>query len=131
MRLTLRALFLQLCCVSCLLVVGACQVYDDTLTQTASQLDACVPQVEVCNERDDDCDGVVDEADAVQLACQMQIVHSNTVCKSGRCVRISCLDGYYTCDGLNENGCESACLCSNPCPADPVDGGAQAADASF
>jgi hypothetical protein len=109
--------------------VCACQVYDDSLS--ATQVDACVPQVEVCNGRDDDCDGAADEEDAVQVACQAQIVHGNSVCKSGRCVRTSCLAGYYTCDGLNENGCESACPCIKPCPADPADGGLQGADASF
>jgi len=94
------------------------------------RVDACVPQVEVCNGQDDDCDGVTDEEDAV-LSCEYQIVHASSVCKSGRCVRVSCLAGYYTCDGLNENGCESACPCTKPCPADPADGGSQGADASF
>ena len=131
MRLTLLARFLRNWCVSCLLGVVACQVYDDKLSKPADQVDACVPQVEVCNAHDDDCDGVVDEEAAVQRACQAQIVHAPTVCQSGRCVRTGCHPGYYTCDGLNENGCESACTCAQPCPADSADAALQGADASF
>lgn len=114
-----------------LLGLAACQVYDDSLpVQPGAQPDACVPQVEVCNGKDDDCDGVVDERAAALLDCQQHIVHAESVCQSGFCVRLACLSGYYTCDGLNENGCESRCPCGKPCP-DGADGGPLRGDASF
>ena len=119
-----------LLCALAVLGLAACQVYDDELSpSTSTQLDACVPQLELCNGRDDDCDGVTDERDAVQLDCQAHIVHANTVCQSGSCVRISCLPDYYTCDGLNENGCESRCPCNRPCP-ELSDAGVLGGDAS-
>jgi hypothetical protein len=120
MLLTLRSRLASRACALGLLCLGACQVYDDTNLPAAGRnsgmpLDACAPELEVCNGKDDDCDGVVDERAATELDCQSRIVHANTVCQSPYCVRISCLSGYYTCDGLNENGCESHCPCSKPC----------------
>jgi hypothetical protein len=106
-----------------------CRVYDAGLTPQGQTLDAssdardgrpdahCTATAEVCNRIDDDCDGVVDEAEAVQKDCERQVVHAMTTCESGYCVRLECLPGYYSCDGLPENGCESSCDCMRPCAA--------------
>ena len=127
-RLTLLAIVVHLS--------SACQVYDPGLSSSspsgfapdammmlpdASKPDArvCVRANEICNGVDDDCDGMVDEMAAVQLDCESRVVHADTVCQSGYCLRISCLTGYYNCDGRPENGCESDCPCGSSC----TDGG--------
>jgi Putative metal-binding motif len=134
-RLALVAIALHLC--------SACQVYDPDLTSTgpaASGSDAMVMTLpdggstktdahtckpggtEVCNGADDDCDGVIDEMVATQLDCESRVVHAQTVCQSGYCLRIACLTGYYNCDGRPENGCEANCMCGMSC----TDGGEDA-----
>lgn len=90
-------------------------------------LDACSPMLEVCNGRDDDCDGVIDEMAAAQLDCESKVVHAQTVCQSGYCLRIACLTGYYNCDGRPENGCESSCPCGSSCEDAAISGDADAA----
>jgi hypothetical protein len=117
---------------------SACQVYDAGLSSrpAAGDADAMVmmlPEggttktdahtckvdgIEVCNGADDDCDGVIDEMAAVQVDCESRVVHAQTVCQSGYCLRISCLTGYYNCDGRPENGCEAACPCGASCGED-------------
>jgi hypothetical protein len=128
-------MFFWLARLALLAIVGhlssACQVYDPELTSgppsnftpdamvlpDAGKHDArvCTPAIEICNGADDDCDGVIDEMAATQLDCESRVVHADTVCQSGYCLRISCLTGYYNCDGRPENGCESACPCGSTC----------------
>ncbi|MET0285424.1 MAG: vWA domain-containing protein, partial [Polyangiales bacterium] len=52
---------------------------------------ACVPSYEICNAKDDDCDGMIDEG------CIMCPNHSNEICDG--------LDN--DCDGLIDEGCPS------------------------
>ena len=84
---------------------------------------SCVPQPEVCNGRDDNCDGTADEtSDSVQQDCASRVLHASSVCQSGRCVYLrTCDPGYYNCDGKPDNGCEAACPCQTGC----VDGSAE------
>jgi hypothetical protein len=137
-------MFFRLARLALVAIVGhlssACQVYDPHLTSggtsgagsdamvmmlpdggsTKTDAHVCKPGgVELCNGSDDDCDGVIDEMAAVQLDCESRVVHAQTVCQSGYCLRISCLTGYFNCDGRPENGCESDC----PCGASCTDGG--------
>jgi len=79
----------------------------------AVSADGCVGATELCNGEDDDCDGKVDE-DADD-ACGMVIVNARASCENmageAFCLNRGCLDGYWNCDGLNENGCEPYCSC--------------------
>jgi len=108
------------------LCVGvACSVYDDELTYSnpiadsggsSPARDACVSDTEVCNGVDDDCDGEVDEAQAVQQDCSSRILNRPSICAEKVCVQTGdCYDGYFNCDGLPENGCEATCPCGEDC----------------
>jgi hypothetical protein len=77
---------------------------------------SCVPSTEICNGLDDDCDGLIDEAAAVELDCSMRVLHAASVCQNGKCVYLrECNPGFYNCDGHPENGCETACPCATGC----------------
>jgi Notch 1 len=65
---------------------------------------ACASNVELCNGRDDDCDGVIDEA--AESACTFE--HAASRCVRGQCVLTACLTGYLDCDDSRANGCEVA-----------------------
>ncbi|MCA9540773.1 MAG: SUMF1/EgtB/PvdO family nonheme iron enzyme, partial [Myxococcales bacterium] len=82
---------------------------------------ACVPSddgTEVCNERDDDCDGAADEGFNLAndpencgqcgLICRTAGV-AEASCLSGRCAISRCEPGRINLDGLPETGCEYAC----------------------
>jgi hypothetical protein len=108
---------------------AACNVYDDSNLSYANAgagagagagaekdagltKDACTPQTEICNGRDDDCDGASDEAKAVALDCASRLLNAQSTCQSAFCVKIGeCFDGFHNCDGMPDNGCESACPC--------------------
>jgi hypothetical protein len=101
----------------CICLVVACDVYDAKLAEldspTPPSPSDCVPTTEVCNNKDDDCDNVIDEAEAVRFSCEQLIVHADVACQEGLCVKKpGCWSGYYNCDGNPRNGCESTCVCS-------------------
>ena len=127
-----------LCFVMCAL--PSCKVYDRGLVTSESGAtpdahvsgdagttqDACVAALEICNDKDDDCDGKADETEAAQRDCMNRIAHAGSFCKSGLCAFLGeCDPGYFNCDGRPENGCESNCAC-NRCMSTDDDGGADA-----
>lgn len=70
---------------------------------------AC-PATEVCNNYDDNCNGVIDDGPWNQLCPPRANVASET-CSSGTCVITSCVNqnqpsGYHNLDGVATNGCE-------------------------
>lgn len=126
-RMTRRWVWRLVC-----LVLAGCHVYDDSLLDAgragaggseagasgADGGDACVPSTELCNDRDDDCNGVVDDELAANADCSMRY-HATVTCgRSGVCLFIAndpkCDPGYYHCDGLPETGCESDKPCCSP-----------------
>jgi hypothetical protein len=122
-----------------LVLAGACNAYDpgdldmpgkrgsgkdagsDSSTPdkdgATSDSSVCVPSAtgeEICNGKDDDCDGTVDNHEAAQAYCEKVLLHSLDVrCDNAVCIKASCAPGYASCDGMPDNGCE-ALFCSCP-----------------
>jgi hypothetical protein len=81
-------------------------------------MEVCVPQPEICNGLDDDCDGKTDEE--TQAYCESVVVNAKTQCVpyngGAACVKLgACLTGYDDCDGRPENGCEKPYCDCNDC----------------
>jgi hypothetical protein len=82
----------------------------------------CVRSDEVCNEVDDDCDGVVDEANDVRVQVFSDPLHCGGCgrvcegpnatygCRVGECVIDACTPGYVDYNGDPVDGCETDCI---------------------
>ncbi len=76
----------------------------------------------VCDLRDDDCDGSLDEdvdtsidvanCGACGRACRF--ARATPRCEAGVCAIDACNEGFYDLDGVAGNGCEYACLVADP-----------------
>jgi hypothetical protein len=72
---------------------------------------------EVCNDRDDNCNGMVDEGFAFMTDvnnCGMcgkicQFAFADATCNMGRCELVRCRPGFFNRDNDPANGCEVAC----------------------
>jgi hypothetical protein len=130
----------------CQLSLG-CKVYDEGLLDASSAggnggkggggagsagkpPTPCVPTDEVCNDKDDDCNGTVDDEQPASEDCSRRY-HAKVTCgRGGVCLFVAampmCDPGYYHCDGLPETGCESTvpCICSTCPDASTDDAGA-------
>jgi hypothetical protein len=111
-------------------VNGTCQTqgclppfHDDTTTPEADCSYSCVVSnggVEVCDERDNDCNGKIDDdidLSSDPLHCGSCATRcsaiDNTVaaCKASECVRgDKCASGFFDEDGNLANGCEGSCV---------------------
>jgi hypothetical protein len=111
----------------CVLALSACEAFDSSKlealltpidTPDDDQPDSgpgdepCTPKAERCNGKDDDCDDEIDEQ--ADEAC-MQPMASSVCASGGRCVIVSCADGYVNCNGEDDDGCEHDSV-DGPCP---------------
>jgi hypothetical protein len=86
------------------------------ITQCAAGSQSCNPiqvaQTELCNNKDDDCNGVVDDIPNVNAACQSQLPAAghvqNWACGMATCHIAMCGTGYADIDTAPGNGCECA-----------------------
>ncbi|MFN7701470.1 MAG: MopE-related protein [Deltaproteobacteria bacterium] len=75
------------------------------------------PTLEICNGRDDNCDGADDETFSLATdlnncgLCGRICSYANAypVCAGGGCRLAACMPGFVDADGLTANGCEYAC----------------------
>jgi hypothetical protein len=75
------------------------------------------PTLEICNGRDDNCDGADDETFSLATdvnncgLCGRTCSYANAypVCAGGGCRLAACMPGFVDADGLTANGCEYAC----------------------
>ncbi len=74
----------------------------------------CFPSPEICNEKDDDCDGMIDEgfelqtdpANCGRCGVTCSFANATPLCQAGRCRFDTCATGHVDLDGLPQNGCE-------------------------
>lgn len=69
---------------------------------------SCVSTTEVCDGKDNDCDGTNDE----EAYCAA-VPNSNPFCSAGTCIISACYTGYGNCDQNALNGCEIDLKTSN------------------
>jgi hypothetical protein len=80
------------------------------------------PQLEVCDGKDNDCDGSVDEDFVLQTdprhcgSCDHVCAYTNGIglCSNGQCQMGPCQTGWANADGNPNNGCEYACTPDGP-----------------
>ncbi len=84
---------------------------------------------EICDEEDNDCDGLVDEGFNILIdpgncgGCGQECVLPNAfpACDEGSCAIARCEVGFNDLDGVTANGCEYACIDSGAELCDTVD----------
>ena len=119
------------------IAAGDGSLSSDLSAQTAADLgdsltdagQACQPTTERCDQRDNNCNGIVDDGFDLQNDPQNCGVcgascggaHAVGVCRAGRC-HTECEAGYADCDGDSQNGCEARLdqaahcgSCQTPC----------------
>jgi hypothetical protein len=87
--------------------VGVCRTGTQTCNSTGMAFGPCtgevLPSAEVCDGRDNDCDGTTDGSAAANTC---SVANGQSVCAAGTCGIESCFAGFANCDGIAANGCE-------------------------
>ncbi len=81
-----------------------------------------LPDDTICDNRDNDCDGLVDENFDLTMdinncgVCgrSCRFAHATTSCEAGACMLSGCAPGFVDADGIALNGCEYACTPVGP-----------------
>jgi hypothetical protein len=113
----------QAACVAGKCGMGTCNPgYVDLDTQPGTGCECALSNggVEICDGKDNNCDGQIDEGFNLQTDAAncgkcgnvCAFAHANGLCQQGKC-GFACLPGYVDLDGNPENGCEYACTPSN------------------
>jgi len=107
---------------------GPADVGDDALVDSgladsgpadaSEPLDGCVPEEEVCDGADNDCDGEIDEGFDLDNdpdncgACGVPCARDDALarCVGGRCVLESCFPGHHDLNDNPGDGCEYPCF---------------------
>ena len=92
--------------------VGECRAHGERVCRNGQWTDVCVPGVpspEICDDRDNDCDGEIDEGLSEPVNCGVGAcqAHGERVCNRGQWINI-CLPGAPSpeiCDG-HDNDCD-------------------------
>ncbi len=93
----------------------------DLLPQNGCECQVTNGGVEVCDGKDNDCNGQIDEAFDLQTSlvhCGMcgrecKFDHATPLCQSGQCRMGACDPGFVDLDGSPTSGCEYVCTRSN------------------
>ncbi len=90
---------------------------------SGSEVDACAPSPEVCDGTDNDCDGVVDNAEDDVVAfdpfncgeCGIECSYpsAGATCIDGDCAMGACNPNYWDLNGVDTDGCEYQCYTRN------------------
>ena len=109
-------------CVDSACVIGECTgAYEDANEDPIDGCECLPTGAEVCNENDDDCNGVVDDAAAEVVAedpvncgvcgnpCETEDHTLVGTCSGGVCGETACPEGYWNNDGHPADGCEYEC----------------------
>jgi len=101
---------------------------NDGLAENGCESVDCVPNQEVCDGQDNDCDGSIDEGfvhDTVgscgPFCTVCQFDHAEPSCLSGVCRMGACEPGWIDADALAATGCETACTPSGEEVCDGLD----------
>ena len=70
--------------------------------------------IEVCDGKDNDCNGQIDDGPIDQLCPNdPKLTHATYMCSKGACIIKECETGWWDRDKKAENGCEAACELTN------------------
>lgn len=95
-------------------------------TQCVGSTLICKPgkgsSTEVCNGKDDDCDGTIDNGFDLQTdirncgtcGTSCDLPHAITACETATCIIAACQPGFADVDGNPDNGCELGCAVVPP-----------------
>lgn len=88
-----------------------CSGFGKYTTQLLADCNDMVPTInpsatEICNNADDNCNGIIDEGTNISLCSQNMPHVLNVACVDGKCVAQGCATGWHDANLLASDGCE-------------------------